>query len=542
MAVMKRVDSDMMRKFSSYGPIDRELHYYVPRQALIDKTIQQLKGDNPNKGGYYLTVWAPRQTGKTWIMQEAALALRQDTQFDVVILSLQLLYEVTDVNRIAQFLARELIKQLSLEKFAIDSLEDFHRLFERGVLTKPLILILDEFDTLPEVAISYLVSVFRHIYNTRQNQIDKSTVAKNYLLHGLALMGVRAVLGIENVKGSPFNVQRSVSIPNLTHDEVTYLFNEYQQESGQSIAQEVVERIWYEFKGQPSFTNWFGELLTETYNQATAQPITMVNFEDVYAAALDLLPNNNILNIISKAQQESYKPFILKLFQTKTKLKFTYDDPIVNFLYMNGVVAVEQISLSENYVKFPCPYIQKRLFNYFSRELFPEMDGLYEPFEDLSDTITDDNLNIYRLLQRYEQYLQTNREQVLTNAPRREDLRVYEAVFHFHLYLYLVSFLRNHEAQVQPEFPTGNGSIDLLIRYANQLFGLELKSFADIRQYRHALIQAANYGKQLGVTSIWLVLFIETIDDNHRQRFEITYAHSETGVMVHPVFVQTGTV
>ena len=100
--------------------------------------------------------------------------------------------------------------------------------------------------------------------------------------------------------------------------------------------------------------------------------------------------------------------------------------------------------------------------NPFSRELFPEIDGLYEPFEDLSDTITDDNLNIPRLLQRYEQYLQTNREQVLKNAPCWEDLQVYEAVFHFHLYRYLVSFLHSYEAQVQPEFPTGNSSSEIV--------------------------------------------------------------------------------
>jgi len=381
--------------------------------------------------------------------------------------------------------------------------------------------------------------VFRHIYNTRQSQLDKSTADKDYLLHGMALIGVRAVLGVENIKGSPFNVQRSVQIPNLTHDEVIYLFNEYQQESSQLIAAEVGERIWYEFQGQPGLTCWFGELLTETYNQATEQPITMAHFAGVYAAALDLLPNNNILNIISKAKSEPYKKWVLELFQTETKIKFTYDDPIVNFLYMNGVVAIEQVSLSEHYVKFPCPYIQKRLFSHFARELFHEMVGLYGPFEDLSDTITDDSLNIPQLLHRYEQYLQANRELVLKNAPRREDLRVYEAVFHFHFYLYLVSFFRSYDTQVQPEFPTGNGSIDLLIRHANQLFGLELKSFADKRQYREALFQAAKYGKQLGVLEIWLVLFIETVDDKNRQRFEADYTDSKTGVVVHPVFVQT---
>ena len=40
-----------MRKFSSYGPVDPEIHYYVPRQALVDFAYQQLLGDNPDKGG-----------------------------------------------------------------------------------------------------------------------------------------------------------------------------------------------------------------------------------------------------------------------------------------------------------------------------------------------------------------------------------------------------------------------------------------------------------------------------------------------------------
>ncbi len=404
------------------------------------------------------------------------------------------------------------------------------------------------FDALDQAVIARLVAVFRHIYMSRQSQTNKSTAEKDYLLHSLALIGVRAVLGVENVKGSAFNVQRGVHIPNLTYDEVVYLFDWYQQEREQkmnvassvtSFESEVVERIWYEFKGQPGLTCWFGELLTETYNQATAQPITMAHFEGVYADALDLLPNNNILNLISKAKQQP--SLVLELFQTKTKIKFTYHDPIINFLYMNGVVSVEQVRQGENYVKFACPYVQKVLFNYFARELYQGMDGLYSPFEDLSDTITSQSLNIRRLLQRYEQYLQANREMVLKDAPRRQkDLRVYEAVFHFHFYLYLVSFFRSYEIQVSPEFPTGNGVIDLLIRYAGQLFGLELKSFADQPSYRKALVQAAKYGKQLGVSSIWLVLFIESVDDKNRQRFEVDYTDKKTGVVVHPLFVQTG--
>jgi hypothetical protein len=232
---------------------------------------------------------------------------------------------------------------------------------------------------------------------------------------------------------------------------------------------------------------------------------------------------------------------VLELFQTKDKLKFTYRDPLLNFLYMNGVVSVDEVSLEKMYVKFACPYIQKQLFDYFARELYFQIENLYSPFEDLSDTITDDHLNIRRLLQRYEQYLQANREMVLKDAPRRrKDLRVFEAVFQFHLYLYLVSFFRGYEVKIVPEFPTGNGAIDFLIRYAGQLFGLELKSFANQADYQNALGQAAKYGSQLGVSEIWLVLFVEEVDDQNRERFETVYTDKKTGIVVHPLFVQTG--
>ncbi|OQY55590.1 MAG: hypothetical protein B6247_07035 [Candidatus Parabeggiatoa sp. nov. 2] len=175
-----------MRKFSSYGPIDQELHYYVPRQELVNFVYQHLLGDNPDNGGHYISVWAPPQTGKTWIM------LQQETQFDVVILPLQHLCSVTDVNRAVQAIAQDLMENLGLENKTINTLADFYMLFKQGSLSKPLILILDDFDALPERVIGGLVSVFRTIYLNRLNQSDKSSAEKDDLLHGLALIGIRA--------------------------------------------------------------------------------------------------------------------------------------------------------------------------------------------------------------------------------------------------------------------------------------------------------------------------------------------------------------
>jgi len=208
---------------------------------------------------------------------------------------------------------------------------------------------------------------------------------------------------------------------------------------------------------------------------------------------------------------------------------------------MNGVVAWERVGRDRYDVKFPCPFVQKRLFNYFADDLFGQMVRVHDPFADLSDTITEDSLNVENLLRRYGVYLRENSEWLLKGVPRRADMRPYEAVYHFSLYMYLSRFLRHHDGRVWPEFPTGNGKVDLSIEYAGRVYGLEVKSFASAYEYRKSLGQAARYGKRLGLEEITLAFFVETIDETNRAKYEVVYEDEETGVTVMVVFVETGT-
>lgn len=53
------------------------------------------------------------------------------------------------------------------------------------------------------------------------------------------------------------------------------------------------------------------------------------------------------------------------------------------------------------------------------------------------------------------------------------------AVYHFNLFSYLKELLKERGAKVFPEFPTGNGKIDLIIDFHNNRYGIELKSFSN---------------------------------------------------------------
>ena len=279
-----------MLKFSSYGPVDTDLHYYVPRKKLIDFACSQLSGENPEKEGHYLTVWAPRQTGKTWVMNHVLYKLSEDTRFDVVKLELEVLKTETDVKEVLTYIEEQLAQELNKKNITkADTPKRFQNIFSKENLKKPLILILDEFDALEEEAISAIVGVFRNIYNSRRGEGDKKTGEKKYLLHSVALIGVRTVLGIENKKGSPFNVQRSVHIPDLTFPEVESMFKWHERESDQSFGSEVIKRLFYETKGQPGMTSWFGELLTEgshlfdvEKDQHINEPVDLVGFFQIF--------------------------------------------------------------------------------------------------------------------------------------------------------------------------------------------------------------------------------------------------------------------
>ncbi|VEN73021.1 conserved hypothetical protein [Candidatus Desulfarcum epimagneticum] len=133
-----------MRKFSSYGPIDPDLHYYAPRTDLIDHGALELMGENPEKGGHYITVWGPRQTGKSWAFREVLFRLRRDKKFDAVKINLETIKMEKDIGRILMYIAEGLAYDLDKKSGGADTPEEFEKLFLKEALDKPLILIMEK--------------------------------------------------------------------------------------------------------------------------------------------------------------------------------------------------------------------------------------------------------------------------------------------------------------------------------------------------------------------------------------------------------------
>jgi hypothetical protein len=510
-----------MRHFSSYGPVDSDVHFAVERRALVDNCVEQLVGEKPDKGGHYFTIWGPRQTGKTWVMREAIKAIREryGDRFLVGAITLQSVVEGDDVKRpLRSFLEQvpDLLKEgfdLRLEQ-APTNYAAWRRLFARdmGVFDRPVILLLDEFDSLPPKLIDRLVATFRKMYLARDR----------YWLHGLALVGVRAVLGLDSSRGSPFNVQRSLQIPNLTRDEVVELFRQYQSESAQVVDPSVVSAVYESTRGQPGLVSWFGELLTEKYNPGKDKPISMKDWQWVYNRTLHAEWNNTLLNLEKKARG-IHRADLMKLF-TNPHVEFSLREEWCNFLFMNGIIDESVVDDREHpngqrsVCRFSSPFVQLALYSSFTRDMFGDKGPLPSiPVGDpLDDVFTPQGLCILPLLERYRDYLQRLKDNGIdpwVGQPRRQDLHYTEAVGHFHLYAWLQNALTGR-VSISPEFPTGNGKVDLVLQSKWGMALIEVKSFTQTWELQRYREQAAAYAKKLGLATATVVVFAPTHDES----------------------------
>ncbi|OGV73867.1 MAG: hypothetical protein A3K19_09725 [Lentisphaerae bacterium RIFOXYB12_FULL_65_16] len=525
-----------MRTFSSYGPVIEKAHFCVKRPLLIQRCVDQLLGAPEEGGGHFFTIWAPRQTGKTWLVRQAKAKIERDYPGQFIVAEMSMQGVVMEKNDHADLFLRR-VPQLFQEAFRLargpqpsdwERLKDMFRK-DSGLFGKPVILMIDEFDKLPQGVIDALIGLFRDIYLKRGDHV----------LHSLALIGVRAVLGVDSPRGSPFNVQRSLDVPRFDRDEVVELFRQYQDESGQKIEPEVVEEVWTSTRGQPGLVCWFGELLTEKYNPDPARktPIGMKAWQSVHINALFVEPNNTIMNMVAKARGE-HLPRVLEMF-SKSDIPFAIDAEWCNYLFLNGLIsfdtALDGRGGEIRVCRFTSPFIQKRIYNALCDDMVGDRMPILalEPLDRLDDVFEGGRIDCPALLKRYTAFLARLKAKGLNpwrDHPRRADLGLRESVGHFHLYAWAQQALKGTDMAVTPEFPTGNGKVDLHLHRGAVRAAIEVKSHISGAALDKSKQQAADYAVQLGIAEITLVVFVPTSDPAVIAALSGTSSHGQTTV------------
>ncbi|MCP4346156.1 MAG: ATP-binding protein [Desulfobacterales bacterium] len=492
-----------MRRFHSYGPVDSDRHFCVDRKELVRQCTDYLIGD-PDKGGSYFTIWGPQQTGKTWIMRQAAkniMSLHKE-KFISASLSMQgVAMRDNDPEEIfLDCIPRLFLDSFDMEIAAPKTWGDLTNLFHRkkSPFDKPVVLLIDEFDSLPKHVIKHLASLFWYMILRPEN----------YLIHSLAIIGAT---GTDNGKISPFILQPFIQIPNLTKDEVKEMFEQYQNDSGQQIETAVVSKLFEVTRGHPGLVSWFGELLTEKFNPGKDQTILPDTWNEIYARACSTEWNNTVFSLVKKATDE-YCSGMLEIF-TRSDITFTLRADWCNYMYLHGIIDHEyDESKRLEFCRFSSPYIQLAICDTLTRNLLEQGIPLLDPLDDLSDVFNASVLNLSALICRYKEYIRQLKYNSLNLFKYQDETRHAEAVWYFHLYSWLQSVVGKYCAII-PEFPSGKGKMDLHIRCDERDGVIEVINITDFKQVSQAVKDASDYAADLGMGIITLVIFVPLEDE-----------------------------
>jgi hypothetical protein len=234
-------------------------------------------------------------------------------------------------------------------------------------------------------------------------------------------------------------------------------------------------------------------------------------------------PNNTVMNLISKARDPEYHGFLMQLF-TQSDVPFSFDDLLHNHLYMHGIISTETVEYLNGELaeicRFSSPFIQTRIYHALKRDIVNDtrLPLAIEAGDTLSDVFdpAKRNIDLPALLQRYKNYLirlKAAGHDPWKQQPRRKtDFQLSEAVGHFHLYGWLQSAARR--CIISPEFPTGNGKVDIHLRYEQKQGIIEIKSFVDNYQLNIDKGKAAQYATSLGLDNITMAVFVPVLDED----------------------------
>ncbi len=473
-----------MREFNTSGPCNPARHYTVMREALMASSLEKVKK------GRYFTLFAPRQAGKTTFFKLLLNQLEKEGDLTTVWISFENL-KTASKEEFYQELNHELHR--GLEKHEIQSELTIHNsislihFFEKPQnQSKPIVLVIDEFEGIPDGVLSEVMHTFRKIYHKREY----------YCLHSLLLVGVSTIAELVISGASPFNITEELQIPYFTFEDVNVLIKQYVTESNQVFEDNVIAAIYDNTKGQPGLVCALCSHLATEVATDKNQSVTMADFYTTLGFFLTKKFDKNILNIVHKAQEK--REFMIKLLFRDEPVAFTIDDPDIAWLYANGVV--DEI---DGYVDIPVPLYAKRLINTFRPSINGETQYyINSPSETLNQYLTPDGeLNINELLKEYRAYV------------RRRGFRAFdtehlkEAAWHYSLDGFINFFIQCFGGQTFVEVPTGRGRTDILILYQNQKYVIETKRFVNNYYFQLGKGQLAEYLKSESISEGYYVVF-----------------------------------
>ena len=489
-----------MRHFGTHGPVNTIDNYVVARTERLDDFIKRIKL------GRYIVLFAPRQTGKTTFFQDAIATLKAEgTAYFPIHVNFEEYEDLTPdgfyanltndlriaISSILQARRNLPSAQLTdlLENLNITDNIAMRRFFEKlptlltSEKTEPspprIVLIIDEFDGVPEAAAKGFLRSLRRIY------LSGREVRCPY---SVGIVGVKSITQLNYDRSiSPFNIQDEFTLPNFTLDQVQELLAQYTEEVSQPFAPDVVEKLYQQTAGQPFLVNRFAQILTEELDIPKIETIRMQHF---LAAQARLLTerNTNLEHLITNVRRDPrFERTLMRIAFYQSNINFTLHNEVISELATYGIIEEDEDGMCQilNPIYLHC-IIQafKPIINGLEDEYLPE-DG---PI-DFTGYITETgHLQMHTLIENFKDFIARAGFRILQVPDTPQ-----EFVGQYLLFAYLDEFVRMVRATMHLEVPTGRGRTDLIIGHQGRKYIIETKVWRNERAYEAGKRQLAAY-------------------------------------------------
>ncbi len=259
-----------MKFFNTAGPVNCDDHYCLPPMDRFNlDEILELIGQKK-----YFVLHAPRQTGKTSCLLELMKHLNSAGQYKCLYINAEVgqgaredVYEgIRAVLGEMAKRARLYLKDGAPHKIWKEILDQngpnfaLNEVFTEWSLEsdKPLVLLIDEIDSLIGDTLLSVLRQLRAGYDTRPDMFPQSIIlcgvrdVRDYRIH--ASKEKEVVTG-----GSAFNIKaKSLRLGDFSKEEVEALYHCHTAETGQAFADEAIDLAWMLSEGQPWLTNALG--------------------------------------------------------------------------------------------------------------------------------------------------------------------------------------------------------------------------------------------------------------------------------------------
>ncbi len=499
-----------MRRFNTSGPCDPEKHYTVMRAALI------AEGQNMVEQGRYFTLCAPRQSGKTTFFQLLLQQLKSQQQYLPLWVTFENLKTATREQFYHAFHHR-LRKKLALQNIPVPErmtnqieLEEFFEAL--GAQGHKLVLVIDEFEGIPDCVLSEVMHTFRQMYHEKQF----------HGLHALLLVGVSTIAELVLSAASPFNIADELRISYFTFEDVQDLIQQYMAETHQKFDEAVIRAIYENTHGQPGLVNALCVDLVEKAVPEHTRPIMIKEFYPTLKYFLTRKFDPNLNNVVQKARTK--KRFMLKVLFQDEPIPFSVHDENIAYLFANGVI--DEVN---DAVEVAVPLYSKVLITAFRPLLNGETDQYLSAHETIEPYLTPEGLNLNALLEKYRQYVRRRGFKAFDT----EHLK--EAAWHYSLDGFINFFIEQLGGHTFIETPSGRGRTDILIIYHDHKYIVETKIFTTNYYFQKGKGQLADYLKSEESDEGYYVVF----SNKHTEKDTLYFEEEIKGKQIYTYIICT---